>query len=123
MNIKVCLLEKKKIMAKGNALDRSTLVALAFILSAEHGSLNANCTGFYTQCVAWVAQRSLHRLLHSVWRMAKMGLSTIVHRLLHSVHAFSKKCPLPEHLLRKQDAINGERAVNQLKKRILTSTQ
>ena len=39
------------------------------------------------------------------------------------MHAFSKKCPLPEHLLRKQDALNGERAVNQLKKWILTSTQ
>ena len=80
MNIKVCLPEKKRWLPKENALHRllhsvwsmghSMLVAQAFTLSAEHGSLNAHCkastlsaehgslnaccTGFYTQCGAWL---------------------------------------------------------------------
>ena len=73
------------------SMGHSMLVAQAFTLSAEYGSLNAHCTGFYTQCRAWVAQCSLHRFLHSMRSMAKMGLSTIVQRLLHSVHAFFQK--------------------------------
>ena len=87
MNIKVCLPEKKRWSLKENAL------AQAFTLNAEYGLLKAHCTGFYTQCGAWVAQRSLHRLLHSMRSMAKMGLSTTVQRLLHSVHAFFRKLP------------------------------
>ena len=75
------------------SMGHSMLVAQAFTLSAEYGSLNAHCTGFYTQCGAWVAQCSLHRFLHSMRSMAKMGLSTIVQRLLHSVHVFFQKLP------------------------------
>ena len=69
MNIKVCLPEKKRWSPKENAL------AQAFTLNAEYGSLNTHCTGFYTQCRAWVAQRSLHRLLHSV---RSMGHSMLI---------------------------------------------
>ena len=57
------------------SMGHSTLIAQAFTLSAEHGSLNTYCTGFYTQCGAWVTQCSLHRLLHSV---RSMGRSTLV---------------------------------------------
>ena len=89
-------------------------------LSVEHGSLNACCTGFYTQCRAWVTQHLLHRLLHSMQSMAKMGLSTGFYT---QCTCFSKNCPMPEHLLCKQDALNSERAVNQVKKWILTSMQ
>ena len=50
---KSVLTRKKKVIAKGKC----------------------SCTGFYTQCGAWVAQCSLHRLLHSV---QSMGRSTLI---------------------------------------------
>ena len=98
---KSVLTRKKRWSPKENAL------AQAFTLSAEHGSLNTCCTGFYTQCGAW---------LKWVSQQLYKGFYT-------QCTCFSKNCPMPEHLLWKWDALNGERAVNQLKKRILTSTQ